>query len=163
MTDPVSRRDFLCTSATATTGAAFACGAVGTVIGTIVAFQVVPLGEEGWKLASIFSATYIGGMPEMLNARLFGFWNHLGAALKTGFSQARGEWLGFLDADGTYPPEHFPRLCQQVKACADLVVGSRRSGPRSSSRAMAMWSRGVPGSARPSRGVPTTSLDAVST
>jgi uncharacterized membrane protein len=40
---------------------AFACGAVGTVIGTIVAFNVVPLGEEGWKLAAIFSATYIGG------------------------------------------------------------------------------------------------------
>ncbi|MGC8782481.1 MAG: glycosyltransferase family 2 protein, partial [Anaerolineae bacterium] len=31
-----------------------------------------------------------------------------GAALKTGFAAARGEWIGFLDADGTYPPEHFP-------------------------------------------------------
>jgi glycosyltransferase involved in cell wall biosynthesis len=37
--------------------------------------------------------------------------NHgYGAALKTGFAQARGDWLGFLDADGTYPPEHFPIL-----------------------------------------------------
>ena len=35
-----------------------------------------------------------------------------GAALKTGFALARGQWLGFLDADGTYPPEHFPQLCQ---------------------------------------------------
>ena len=34
-----------------------------------------------------------------------------GAALKTGFSAARGNWVGFLDADGTYPPEHFPQLC----------------------------------------------------
>jgi len=33
------------------------------------------------------SATYIGGMPEMLNARLFGFWNDLGTALKTGQPQ----------------------------------------------------------------------------
>ena len=33
------------------------------------------------------SPTYIGGMPEMLNARLFGFWNHLGTALKTGQPQ----------------------------------------------------------------------------
>jgi uncharacterized membrane protein len=40
---------------------AFAAGGVGTVIGTIVAFNLIPLGEEGWKLASIFSATYIGG------------------------------------------------------------------------------------------------------
>ena len=31
-----------------------------------------------------------------------------GAALKTGFSHARGNLLGFLDADGTYPPDHFP-------------------------------------------------------
>ncbi|RKZ19647.1 hypothetical protein DRQ50_01630 [bacterium] len=41
--------------------AAFAIGAVGTVIGTWIAFRLVPLGEEGWKLAAIFSATYIGG------------------------------------------------------------------------------------------------------
>jgi len=40
---------------------AFAIGGVGTVIGTIVAYKVVPLGEEGWKLAAIFSATYVGG------------------------------------------------------------------------------------------------------
>lgn len=34
------------------------------------------------------SPTYIGGLPEMLNARLFGFWNDLGAALKTGRPQS---------------------------------------------------------------------------
>ena len=33
------------------------------------------------------SPTYIGGLPEMLNARLFGFWNDLGSALKTGKPQ----------------------------------------------------------------------------
>ncbi len=33
------------------------------------------------------SSTYIGGLPEMLNARLFGFWNDLGEALKTGKPQ----------------------------------------------------------------------------
>ncbi len=40
---------------------AFAAGAVGTVAGTWIAFQLVPLGEEGWKLAGIFCATYVGG------------------------------------------------------------------------------------------------------
>jgi len=40
---------------------AFALGAVGTVLGTVLAFRVIPLGPEGWQLASIFSATYIGG------------------------------------------------------------------------------------------------------
>jgi len=33
------------------------------------------------------SPMYIGGLPEMLNARLFGFWNNLGEALKTGQPQ----------------------------------------------------------------------------
>ena len=41
--------------------AAFALGAVGTVLGTVVAFHLVPLGEEGYKLAGVFCATYIGG------------------------------------------------------------------------------------------------------
>ncbi len=54
-----------------------------------------------------------------------------GAALKTGWCQARGELLGFLDADGTYPPEYFPELCRHALAGADLVVGSRRSGEAS--------------------------------
>ncbi|MFO7539363.1 MAG: glycosyltransferase family 2 protein [Chloroflexota bacterium] len=51
-----------------------------------------------------------------------------GAALKTGFGQAQGDLIGFLDADGTYPPEFFPQLCQEILNGADLVVGSRRSG-----------------------------------
>ncbi len=33
------------------------------------------------------SEMYIGGMPEMLNSRLFGFWNDLSSALKTGKPQ----------------------------------------------------------------------------
>ena len=54
-----------------------------------------------------------------------------GAALKTGFSAASGDLLAFLDADGTYPPEHFPDLCRHAMEGADLVVGSRRSGAKS--------------------------------
>ena len=54
-----------------------------------------------------------------------------GAALKTGFRRAKGELLGFLDADGTYPPDAFPALCRAVNEGADLVVGSRRSGAES--------------------------------
>ena len=55
-----------------------------------------------------------------------------GAALKTGFSHAQGDFLAFLDADGTYPPEEFPRLCEAaINGDADVVVGSRRSGSTS--------------------------------
>ena len=51
-----------------------------------------------------------------------------GAALKTGFSQASGELIGFLDADGTYPPEYFPELCQEALEGSELVIGSRMAG-----------------------------------
>lgn len=51
-----------------------------------------------------------------------------GAALKTGFAQARGDLIAFLDADGTYPPEHLPALCQQALNGSDLVIGSRLAG-----------------------------------
>lgn len=54
-----------------------------------------------------------------------------GAALKTGFSQAKGDLIGFLDADGTYPPEYFPQLCSAALNGSDLVIGSRMSGTES--------------------------------
>lgn len=40
---------------------AYFLGAIGTIIGTITAFELLDLGEHNWQLAAIFSATYIGG------------------------------------------------------------------------------------------------------
>jgi len=62
-----------------------------------------------------------------------------GGALKNGFIQSKGELIGFLDADGTYPPEYFPQLCQAALGSAshpgeggcDLVIGSRMAGAES--------------------------------
>jgi len=54
-----------------------------------------------------------------------------GAALQTGFSEAKGELIGFLDADGTYPPEYFPQLCEVALGGAELVVGTRMTGTKS--------------------------------
>ncbi len=52
-----------------------------------------------------------------------------GAAIKTGFRQAAGDLLAFLDADSTYPPESFVELCRAaLRENADVVIGSRRSG-----------------------------------
>jgi hypothetical protein len=36
--------------------------------------------------------------------------------------------IGFLDADGTYPPEYFPQLCVKAMNGSDLVIGSRMAG-----------------------------------
>lgn len=55
-----------------------------------------------------------------------------GAAIKTGFQQATGEWLGFMDADGTYPPEAYPAMYEAaLREEADLVIGSRMAGAES--------------------------------
>ncbi len=54
-----------------------------------------------------------------------------GGALKTGFSVARGELIGFLDADSTYPPERFPDMCRLALDGAEIVIGSRMAGEHS--------------------------------
>jgi len=52
-----------------------------------------------------------------------------GAALKDGFRHATGEYLAFIDADGTYPPESLPDLCRSaLEFQADMVIGSRMNG-----------------------------------
>ena len=49
--------------------------------------------------------TYIGGMLEMLNRRLFGYWNHLGTALKTGQPQNEIKTAGKSLFDELYKDE----------------------------------------------------------
>jgi uncharacterized membrane protein len=44
---------------------AFILGAIGTTIGALLGFWVLPLGEHGSDLLGIFSATYIGGSMNM--------------------------------------------------------------------------------------------------
>lgn len=49
-----------------------------------------------------------------------------GAAIKTGWSEATGDYLGFLDADGTCEPTFFANLIQLLeKNNADVVLGCR--------------------------------------
>ena len=51
-----------------------------------------------------------------------------GAALKTGFSQARHAVVVITDADGTYPEHKIAELLARVDDGADMAVGSR-TGP----------------------------------
>lgn len=81
--------------------------------------------DDGSKDGTAQIAATLPGVVLLRHPRTRGY----GAALKTGFCHARGQLLAFLDADGTYPPEHLPRLCKAaIQQDADIVVGSRRSG-----------------------------------
>ena len=83
--------------------------------------------DDGSKDRTALIAGEIEGVRLIRHAKNRGY----GAALKTGFSQAKGELIGFLDADGTYPPEYFPQLCQEAMRGNDLVIGSRMAGAES--------------------------------
>jgi glycosyltransferase involved in cell wall biosynthesis len=47
-----------------------------------------------------------------------------GGALQAGFAACKGEWLAFLDADGTYPPAELGRLWRQRPA-GGMVLADR--------------------------------------
>src|SRR5687768_427041 len=83
--------------------------------------------DDGSKDRTAEVASKIAGVNLICHPKNRGY----GAALKTGFSKARGELIGFLDADGTYPPEYFPHLCRAALNGMDLVIGSRMAGEAS--------------------------------
>jgi len=92
----------------------------------IDAFEVIAV-DDGSRDRS---AEIISSFPEVRSLR-HEINRGYGAALKTGFAAASFELIAFLDADGTYPPEHLPRLCTSVLTTgADIVVGSRMAGEK---------------------------------
>jgi len=80
--------------------------------------------DDGSKDRTAEVAGSIPGVTLIRHSKNKGY----GAALKTGFSKASGELIGFLDADGTYPPEYFPQLCKAALNGTELVIGSRMAG-----------------------------------
>jgi len=66
--------------------------------------------------------SYVGGMPEMLNARLFGFWNGLSEALRTGEPQNECRNGGPSVFESLYADE--ARLEQFLSAMASLQSGN---------------------------------------
>lgn len=50
-----------------------------------------------------------------------------GAACIRGIEEARGKYLVFMDADGTYDPSILARFVEPLRAGIDMVVGTRRN------------------------------------
>jgi polyisoprenyl-phosphate glycosyltransferase len=48
-----------------------------------------------------------------------------GNALKSGIKKAQYEWVGTVDADGSYPIEDIPKLIREMEKGFDMVIGSR--------------------------------------
>jgi glycosyltransferase involved in cell wall biosynthesis len=78
-------------------------------------------GDHSVMLAEQLSATYSHVSSIPYHGR-----PGKGAALRTGFAAARGEWLFFTDADLPYDLEFFERAAAELRAGADLVTGNRR-------------------------------------
>ncbi len=68
------------------------------------------------------SPQYIGGMLEMLNSRLFGFWNDLGVALRTGEPQSEVKTHGKPFFEDLYRDEK--RLGQFLRAMSAFQAGN---------------------------------------
>ncbi|RMF70683.1 MAG: methyltransferase, partial [Acidobacteria bacterium] len=68
------------------------------------------------------SPLYIGGLPEMLNARLFGFWNHLGDALRTGRPQNESRTHGKPVFEALYASE--AKLGEFLEAMTAIQAGN---------------------------------------
>lgn len=53
--------------------------------------------------------------------------NGYGNALKSGIQNAQYEWIGIIDADGSYPVEDIPRLVCEMQNGFDMVIGAREN------------------------------------
>ncbi|OGR43226.1 MAG: hypothetical protein A2X28_02050 [Elusimicrobia bacterium GWA2_56_46] len=50
-----------------------------------------------------------------------------GNSLKSGIQNAQYDWIGIVDADGSYPIEDIPKLVDEMKNGFDMVVGVRNN------------------------------------
>jgi uncharacterized membrane protein len=114
---------------------AFLAGAVGTVLGTWIAFQVVPLGEEGWKLAGIFCATYVGGsLNYMASAEALGL--RSGDLLAAGVAADNLAMTLYFLVLFSLPSLPWLRR-RYVNRVIENDIETHESGPRISVRSMA--------------------------
>ncbi|MBI5595550.1 MAG: glycosyltransferase family 2 protein [Elusimicrobia bacterium] len=97
------------------------CACLAAVRGMGAAAEVIAV-DDGSSDGSLAEARAVAGVTVLSHGRNRGY----GAALATGFEAARGEWLAFLDADGTCDPACLPGMLAKARAEGlDVVVGAR--------------------------------------
>lgn len=50
-----------------------------------------------------------------------------GRSIKTGISSSKFNWIGIIDADGTYPIDMVPQLIQKMKIGFDMAIAERKN------------------------------------
>jgi len=50
-----------------------------------------------------------------------------GNSLKSGIQNARYDWIGIIDADGSYPIEEIPNFVKEMNNGFDMVIGARKN------------------------------------
>lgn len=83
----------------------------------LVVDTVKPL-DSTEKACAQFGARFVRRSPS----------NEYGDAVRTAIAEARGEWIVFMDADGSHGPEWLPKLIAESAGgggTADIVIASR--------------------------------------
>jgi dolichol-phosphate mannosyltransferase len=63
--------------------------------------------------------------------------NNFGDAVRTGVAESRGQWIVFMDADGSHPPEFITDLWQNRKE-GTVVIASRYTAGGTTENSMAL-------------------------
>jgi glycosyltransferase involved in cell wall biosynthesis len=118
---------------------------VQTIEAIIAAVRESPVADKEIIIVDDFSTDgtrdKLRSLPEARDLRVFYHDTNRGkgAALHTGFAQARGEVVVVQDADLEYDPQEYPKLVGPIQAGkADVVFGSRFAGGESH-RVLYFW------------------------
>lgn len=88
--------------------------------GLIYPFEIIVV-DDGSKDESAKIAAACKDVKVLCHPNNSGY----GAALKTGISNAEYDWIGIVDADGTYEIEKIPELVTHMEKGFDMVVAAR--------------------------------------